>query len=538
MKFSAALSTVFLASAATAFAPAAFIPKTLSTSSVALPMAFESKIFKTEDVTLAGTTETIVKGGRDLFPLLPKAFEGIKRVGVIGWGSQAPAQAQNMKDSLEDAGADIKVSIGLREGSSSFEEAKEAGFSEEDDTLGEMFDIIGKSDLVMLLISDAAQAKLYKKIFETMKPGATLGLSHGFLLGHLDSIGEKFPADMDVIAVCPKGMGPSVRRLYEQGKKVNGAGINSSFGVHQDVSGKATDLALGWGVAVGAPFIFETTLRSEYKSDIFGERGILLGAVHGIVESLYRRYQRQGMSPEQAFIESSESITGNIVKTISTKGIKAVYDGLNDDDKKIFQTSYSASYKPAKEILQEIYDEVSSGNEIRTVIMHGDRLDKYPVGKIDGTDTWVVGEKVRASRDEDNIPLNPFTAGVYVATMMAQCDVLLEEGHAYSEVINESVIEAVDSLCPYMHYRGVAFMVDNCSFTAKTGSRKWAPRFDYILDQLAYTAVDNGKPVDDQLIADFESHRIHGAVEECCKLRPSVDISCAEATTTKEIVIE
>jgi len=540
MKFTAAATALFLASAS-AFSPHnAFVNKNMvsTPSSSAMQMAFESKIFETTEVNFADTTETIVKGGRDLFPLLPKAFEGIKQVGVIGWGSQAPAQAQNMMDSLAVAGADIKVSIGLREGSSSFEEAKAVGFSEEDGTLGEMYDIIGKSDLVMLLISDAAQAKLYKEIFAAMKPGATLGLSHGFLLGYLESIGESFPADMDVIAVCPKGMGPSVRRLYEQGKEVNGAGINSSFAVHQDISGKATDLALGWGVAVGSPFMFETSLRSEYCSDIYGERGILLGAVHGIVESLYRRYQRQGMSKEEAFLQSSESITGNIVKIISTQGIKAVYEGLEGEDKKIFETAYSASYKPAKEILQEIYDEVSSGNEIRTVIMHGDRIDKYPVGKIDGTDTWILGEKVRAERDEDKIPLNPFTAGVYVATMMAQIDVLLEEGHPYSEVVNESVIEAVDSLCPYMHYKGVAFMVDNCSFTAKTGSRKWAPRFDYILDQLAYTAVDNGAALNEDLIADFENHKVHQAVEECCKLRPSVDISLFAETSTKEIVIE
>lgn len=536
MKFTAAATALFLASAS-AFAPRNAVNKVAAPSSTAMN-GFSSEIFETTEVDFADTKETIVKGGRDLFPLLPKAFEGIKQVGVIGWGSQAPAQAQNMKDSLEEAGADTKVVIGLRPTSASYEQAKEVGFSEEDGTLGEMYDVIKNSDLVMLLISDAAQAKLYKEIFAAMKPGATLGLSHGFLLGYLDSINEKFPDDMDVIAVCPKGMGPSVRRLYEQGKEVNGAGINSSFAVHQDVSGKATELALGWGVAVGSPFMFETSLRSEYCSDIYGERGILLGAVHGIVESLYRRYQRQGMSKEEAFVNSSESITGNIVKIISTQGIKAVYEGLNDDDKKTFQTAYSAAYKPSKEILQEIYDEVSSGNEIRTVIMHGDRLDRYPVGKIDGTDTWVLGEQVRAERDDDKIPLNPFTAGVYVATMMAQIDVLLEEGHPYSEVVNESVIEAVDSLCPYMHYRGVAFMVDNCSFTAKTGSRKWAPRFDYILDQLAYTAVDNGVAVNEQLISDFESHKVHQAVEECCKLRPSVDISLFAETSTKEIVIE
>jgi len=532
MKFSLAITSLLFASAS-AFAPSAFAPKQATSLS-----AFSSEIFTAEEVNFADTTETIVKGGRNLFPLLPKAFEGISNIGVIGWGSQAPAQAQNLKDSLNECGADIKVTIGLREGSSSFEEAKAVGFSEEDGTLGEMYDVISKSDLVILLISDAAQAKLYKQVFDAMKPGAVLGLSHGFLLGYLDSIGESFPEDMDVIAVCPKGMGPSVRRLYEQGKEVNGAGINSSFAVHQNKSGKATEIALGWGVALGSPFMFETTLRSEYCSDIYGERGILLGAVHGIVESLFRRYQRQGMTPEQAFTESCESITGNIVKTISTQGIKAVYDDLSEEDKVIFKQAYSASYKPAKEILQEIYDEVSSGNEIRTVIMHGQRIDKYPVGKIDGTYTWQVGEEVRASRDEDNIPLNPFTAGVYIATMMAQCDVLLEAGHPYSEVVNESVIEAVDSLCPYMHYRGVAFMVDNCSFTAKTGSRKWAPRFDYILEQLAYTAIDNGKAVDEDLISDFENHRVHQAVEECCKLRPTVDISCTAETSTKEIVIQ
>jgi len=545
MKFSSALIPLLSASFASAYVAPSFIPQTklfstkhVSRKSTPLQMAFKSSVFETEEIQLAGTTETILRGGRDLFEKLPAAFEGIKSIGVIGWGSQAPAQAQNLRDSFAVAGADVKVSIGLREGSSSFEEAKEVGFSEDDGTLGEMFDVISKSDMVVLLISDAAQAKLHKKIFETMKKGAVLGLSHGFLLGHLDAIGESFPADMDVIAVCPKGMGPSVRRLYEQGKETNGAGINSSFGVHQDVSGRATEIALGWGVAVGSPFVFETTLRSEYCSDIYGERCILLGAVHGMVEALFRRYVREGMSPEEAFLQSSESITGNIVKIISTEGIKAVYDKFEGEDQKVFQEAYSASYLPAKEICQEIYDEVSSGNEIRTVIMQGERVQKYPVGKIDGTHTWQIGEKVRATRDEDSIPLNPFTAGVYVATMMATLDVLIESGHSYTEVINESVIEAVDSLSPYMHYKGVAFMVDNCSFTAKTGSRKWAPRFDYILDQLAFTAIDNGKPVNMDLIAEFENHKVHDAVVECCKLRPSVDISVGMKSSTKEIVIQ
>jgi ketol-acid reductoisomerase len=148
-----------------------------------------------------------------------------------------------------------------------------------------------------------------------------------------------------------------------------------------------------------------------------------------------------------------------------------------------------------------------------------------------------VGEQVRSARKEDDIPLNPFTAGVYVATMMAQIDVLRKAGHSYTEIVNESVIEAVDSLCPYMHFKGVAFMVDNCSITARLGSRKWAPRFDYILDQLAFTAVDAGVPVNDQLIEEFLNNPVHDAIRVCAELRPAVDISCAAPSTVKEIAL-
>merc|ERR1719387_2477602 len=119
-------------------------------------------------------------------------------------------------------------------------------------------------------------------------------------------------------------------------------------------------------------------------------------------------------------------------------------------------------------------------------------------------DTWKVGEKVRAQRDDKKIPLNPFTAGVYVATMMAQIDVLLRAGHSFSEVVNESVIEAVDSLNPYMHYKGVSHMVDNCCITARLGARKWAARFDYMIDQQAFVELDRGEGVIDSLIKDFE----------------------------------
>ena len=148
--------------------------------------------------------------------------------------------------------------------------------------------------------------------------------------------------------------------------------------------------------------------------------------MHGLVEGLFRRYVREGASKEDAFLRSAESITGPISKLISHKGIIAVYEGLDATGKAEFERAYKAVYPPAREIIAEIYDEVSSGNEIRSVNLAGERLKRYPMGKIDQTDMWKVGERVRKERQEDKIPVDPFTAGAYVATMMAQIDELDE----------------------------------------------------------------------------------------------------------------
>ena len=489
-------------------------------------MALElfTREFDIETINLSGNDEHIVRGGRNLFDKLPKALEGIEQIGVIGWGSQGPAQAQNLRDSLENT--EIKVKVGLREGSGSMDQARKAGFTEETGTLGEMYNVISESDLVLLLISDAALADNYGRIFSSLKPGATLGLSHGFLLGYMETVGAKFPNQINVIAVCPKGMGPSVRRLYEQGKEVNGAGINASIAIEQDVNDRATDYAIAWSIALGAPSTFQTTLQSEYLSDIFGERGILLGAVHGIVECLYRRFIVQGQSEHEAFNQSCESITGPISKVISHSGMLALYESFDEEGKDEFRKAYCASYNPALEILLEIYDDVANGNEIRSVIAASKR--KFPIGKIDGTRMWDIGKEVRAKRVEEDIPVNAFTAGVYVATMMAQVDLLIEKGHSFSEVANESVIEAVDSLNPYMHFKGVSHMIDNCSTTARLGARKWAPRFDYNLTQQAFVAIDNGETLDEGIFAAFLEHEIHPALATCAELRPSVDVSLSE----------
>jgi ketol-acid reductoisomerase len=179
-----------------------------------------------------------------------------------------------------------------------------------------------------------------------------------------------------------------------------------------------------------------------------------------------------------------------------------------------------------KAVLQEIYDEVRSGNEIRSVVVAGGRLERYPMPTIDQTETWRIGETVRAARVEENIPLDPFTAGAYCATMMAQIDVLDEAGHPLSEIVNESVIEATDSLNPYMHARGIAYMVDNCSITARLGSRKWAPRFDYAMVQESFPALDAAES-DTKASASFVGHHIHGVLDTVGQMRPSVDIFVA-----------
>src|SRR5262249_45384442 len=153
-------------------------------------------VFQSIPLHLAGTTEQVVVGGRDKFRLLPVALAGIRTIGVIGWGSQGPAQAQNLRDALADTG--IVVKIGLRAGSASFARAAAAGFDQTTGTAGEMYAVIAEADLVLLLTADAAQAQSFEQVQVAMKPGATLGLSHGFLIGYMDSIGAKFRPDINI----------------------------------------------------------------------------------------------------------------------------------------------------------------------------------------------------------------------------------------------------------------------------------------------------------------------------------------------------
>lgn len=481
--------------------------------------ALTSKIFPVKTIDIANTEEFIVLGGRDKISLLPDALKGISQIGVIGFKSQGRAQALCWRDSVKGTG--IKVVVGLREDSLSRKDARALGFTEENGTLGEVYEVIGKSDLVIILIEDAAQVKIYKDIFAAIKPGATLGFSHGFLLGYLDSIGETFPDNINVIGVCPKGMGNSVRRLYEQGY-----GINCSFAVEQNVTGNATDIALAWATALGAPFAFQTTLRQEYISDLFGERGVLLGKVFGDSEALYSYFTDLGYSKDAAFAYSAENITGPMSEVISKKGgLLGVYNGLTKKERRKFDVTFSAAYNPFKALMTEIYQEVASGNEIRSVVMAGEREKTWPMSKIGTTGMWEVGEKYRLRRSHTSAPhIHPVTAAIYLAGMTVQCDILRANGHRFTEIANESIIELTDSLIPYMHFNGVATMVDGCSKTARYGARKWAPRFHYVIAQEVLPWVDS-ETIFEGMIEDFVSNPVHDALAVCSEMRPPVDIS-------------
>lgn len=485
---------------------------------------FESPIFADHlrQIDLAGEQETVLAAGDRPFEQVAEALADVPQIGVIGWSSQGPAQAQNLRESLAAVGSDTKVVVGLRNGSPSRTAAEAAGFDTEAGTLTTVEDALGKSSMSLMLIADAAMAQDGHELVGMMPKGSLLGLSHGFWLGHLEAQGETPRADIDIVGVCPKGMGPSVRRLYEQG-----SGINSSYALTQG-DPAAREKALAWSVGIGAPYTFQTTLENEWRSDIFGERAILLGGVHGIVEAMYAWKRQRGAGSETAYMESVESLVGPISHTISHEGLQGVFERLGDGDRESLIAAYNASYPVLSQLIGKIYSDVSSGREIGEVVSDNQR--NVPMTIVDGTDMWRVGERVRSSRGDirdDAIKIDPDVAGVYIAGMVAQVDVLRANGHFWSEVVNESIIEAVDSLNPFMKARGVAFMVDNCSVTARRGSRKWAPTFQAWIAQGILPVLDGTRAPEDthDYFGDFLNHDVHGVLHTLSQMRPDVDIA-------------
>ncbi|CAK7323641.1 unnamed protein product [Dovyalis caffra] len=228
------------------------------------------------------------------------------------------------------------------------------------------------------------------------------------------------------------------------------------------------------------------------------------------------------MSEDEAYESTVECITGIISKAVSTKGMMDVYSSLSEEGKREFEVAYSVSYHPCLVILHDCYNGVACGSGMSSVLLAGnpllfhekDGLVAFPMSKIDQTHAWIVGELVRSGQPRGSlVPLHPFTCGVFMALMMARVEILRKKGQSYSAIIHGSVIESVDSLNSLMHALERSYMLDNCSATATLESRKWAHLFDYFLNQRALVAVDNGAPINHDLISNLLSDPVHRAIE-------------------------
>jgi len=264
-------------------------------------------------IDFGGVREDVIT--RDEFPM-EKAREVLKNevIAIIGYGVQGPAQALNMKDN------GFKVIIGQsqkfeRDWQRAIDDGWEPGV-----TLFDVEEAAKRGTIVQMLVSDAAQRAIWPAIKKCLNPGDALYFSHGFSIVYKEQTEVIPPANVDVIMVAPKGSGTSVRRNF-----LSGAGINSSFAVAQDFTGRAKDRCIAIGIAIGSGYLFPTTFQHEVFSDLTGERGVLMGALAGIMEAQYDVLRQHGHSPSEAFNETVEELTESLIKLVSENGMDWMY---------------------------------------------------------------------------------------------------------------------------------------------------------------------------------------------------------------------
>ena len=263
-------------------------------------------------INFGGVEENVVT--REEFPL-DKAREVLKdeTIAVIGYGIQGPGQGLNLRDN------GFNVIIGQRKNSKSWDKAVADGWVP-GETLFEIEEAAERATIIEYLLSDAAQIEVWPALKKHLTPGKALYFSHGFAITYKERTGIVPPADVDVIMVAPKGSGTSLRRLFVQGR-----GINSSFAIFQDATGKAKDRVLALGIGVGSGYMFETDFKREVYSDLTGERGTLMGAIQGIFAAQYDTLRAHGHTPSEAFNESVEELTQSLMPLIAENGMDWMY---------------------------------------------------------------------------------------------------------------------------------------------------------------------------------------------------------------------
>ncbi len=325
---------------------------------------------------------------------LSKAREVLKNevIAVIGYGVQGPAQALNMKDN------GINVIIGQApEFKADWDRAIADGFIP-GKTLFPIEEAATKGTIIQYLVSDAAQRILWPKIKACLKKGDALYFSHGFSITYKVHTGVIPPADVDVIMVAPKGSGTSVRRNF-----LAGAGINSSYSVFQDFTGKAIDRTLALGIAIGSGYLFPTTFESEVYSDLTGERGVLMGALAGIMDAQYQVLRENGHTPSEAFNETVEELTQSLIRLVDEKGMDWMYANCSATAQR-GALDWRPRFKEATlPIFTELYSKVKSGEECVRVLESTGAPDYKQVlnaelKELGDSEMWRTGAAVRKLR--------------------------------------------------------------------------------------------------------------------------------------------
>jgi ketol-acid reductoisomerase len=345
-------------------------------------------------MNFGGVQEEVVT--RDEFPL-EKAREVLKDevITVIGYGVQGPAQALNMRDN------GFKVIIGQRpEETKYWEKAKADGFVE-GVSLFPIEEAVKRGTIIQYLISDAGQKAQWPVIKQHLKKGDALYFSHGFSIVYKEQTGVIPPPEIDVILVAPKGSGTSVRRNF-----LDGSGINSSFAVFQDATGRAMDRCLALGIAVGSGFLFPTTFEHEVLSDLTGERGVLMGALAGIMEAQYDTLRKYGHSPSEAFNETVEELTQSLIRLVGENGMDWMYANCSTTAQRGALDWLPEFKKATLPVFEKLYNSVKAGEETRIVLDVNSRPD-YSERLRDELDTmrnsemWQAGATVRSLRPEN-----------------------------------------------------------------------------------------------------------------------------------------
>lgn len=346
------------------------------------------------ELNFGGVVEKVIT--REEFPL-EKARDVLKNetIAVIGYGVQGPGQALNLRDN------GFNVIVGQRKGGKTWEKAIADGWVP-GETLFDIEEAAERGTIIQYLLSDAAQIEVWPKLKKHLKPGNALYFSHGFGITYKDRTGIVPPNDVDVILIAPKGSGTSLRRMFLEGR-----GLNSSYAIFQDATGKAFDRTIALGIGVGSGYLFETDFKREVYSDLTGERGTLMGAIQGLLLAQYEVLRENGHTPSEAFNETVEELTQSLMPLFAEKGMDWMYANCSTTAQRGALDWMTPFHDATKPVFEKLYKEVACGNEAQRSIDtnsqpdYREKLEKE-LKALRESEMWRTGETVRKLRPENN----------------------------------------------------------------------------------------------------------------------------------------